>query len=326
MRPFLILLALFCTTCSTLSGQSSFLEPADSLHRGRFWACVGIGSAMYGSASYGLYHAWYKNYELAGFRTFDDSREWLGMDKAGHAMTAYNYSELAFQGLRWTGMPHNRSVWMAAGVSTLLQTTVEVMDGHSVKWGFSWYDVAFNTLGTGLFVGQQLGWREQRILLKVSNSRPAYPEWMVAPTGEGPGMTLRQRAYELYGRSYGEAFLKDYNGQIIWASANISSFLGESRPRWLPGWLNIAAGYSAENMFGGYGNTWSSQGYTYTLDEGLFPRHRQYYLSFDIDLRRIPSDKRWVRLMLGLLNFLKVPAPALSLSGPGGLQFHPVLW
>lgn len=317
----LVLLAL------PVFGQQHFLEPADSLHKGRFWTGAAVGTGLYAGASYGLYHAWYKNYELGPFRTFDDSHEWLGMDKAGHAMTAHNQAQLAFHGLLWTGMPRRKSMWMSAGVAMLLQTTVEVMDGFSAKWGFSWYDMGFNTLGAGVFIGQEMAWGEQRILSKVSNTRPAYSAAPITSLDGAGSSSLRRRAHDLYGASYAEAFLKDYNGQIIWASANIRAFAGPQRASWLPPWLNIAAGYGAGNMYGGFSNTWSEEdGARYVLDAEAFPRYRQFYLSFDADLSRIPTRKRWLRTAFRLLNWVKIPAPTLEINTLGELKLHPVYW
>lgn len=324
---------LLCVACclgllNFAWGQAHFLAPADSLHKGRFWTCAGIGAAMYGSASYGLYHAWYKNYEPSKFHTFDDSGQWLGMDKAGHLLTAYTQADISFRALRWTGMPNRKSVWMAAGVGTLLQGTVELMDAHSSKWGFSWYDIGFNTLGVGLFAGQQLAWQEQRIRFKISHTPVDYPDYGVQTAGDGPAYPLRRRAQELYGSTYTESFLKDYNGQIVWASTNVESWLGGGTPVWLPPWLNVAVGYSGEHMFGGYGNSWTSaEGYAYVLDADIFPRHRQWYLSLDVDLRRIPTEKRWLRTVFSLLNWVKIPAPALEINGQGrGVNFRPIMW
>lgn len=315
-----------------ISGQAPalsrpFLEPADTLDRSRFYTCAAAGAAIYAGASYGLYHLWYKNQELTGFHTFNDLGEWNDIDKLGHAVTAYNECVLSYYGARWTGLERNKSIALAAGVGALLQGTIEVMDGFSEKWGFSWADISFNTLGVGLFAGQELAWREQRILLKLSNTPPDYPNFMVTADNGGPPMSLNQRARELYGNSYAESFLKDYNGMTLWASFNLASFAGHNKPGWLPRWLNLAVGHGAENMYGGFENKWEGEnGATYTLDAHTFPRYRQFYLSFDLDLSRIPTRKRGLRFLLGALNWVKIPAPALEVNTKGGVRFHPVYW
>ena len=331
MKKIIPILSLFVVLAGELAGQGSsvrpFLEPADTLDAKRFRTCVAAGAAIYASASFGLYHLWYKNHNLIGFHTFDDLGEWNDMDKLGHTITAHNECILSYYGARWTGLGRPRSIALAAGVGTLLQGTIEVMDGFSEKWGFSWADIGFNTLGVGLFVGQELAWQDQRILTKISNTRPNYPNLLVPATDGGEPMSLRQRAYGLYGASYAEAFLKDYNGQVLWASANLASFTGGQPPKWLPRWLNLAVGYGSENMFGGFENTWEGEnGATYTLDAQAFPRYRQFYLSFDVDLRRIPTRKRGLRFLLGALNWIKIPAPTLEVDTNGGVRFYPVYW
>ncbi|MCB0593947.1 MAG: DUF2279 domain-containing protein [Lewinellaceae bacterium] len=331
MKKIIPILFLFTTLSGSLSGQAPparpFLEPADTLNQPRFRTCVVFGTAVYAGASFGLYQLWYKNYGLTGFHTFNDLGEWNDMDKLGHTVTAYNESLLSYYGARWTGLSRNKSTALAAGVGMLLQGTVEIMDGFSEKWGFSWADVGFNTLGVGLFVGQELAWREQRIVLKLSNTRPEYPDFMVPADDGSPPVSLQKRAKELYGSSYAEAFLKDYNGQALWASFNLASFSGQHKPDWLPGWLNLAIGYGSENMFGGFSNSWQDEnGATYTLDDKAFPRYRQFYLSLDVDLRRIPTRKRGLRFLLGALNWVKIPAPALEINTAGGVKFRPLFW
>lgn len=43
-----------------------------------------------------------------------------------------------------------------------------------------------------------------------------------------------------------------------------------------------------------------------------FERYRQYLLSFDIDLSRISTKKRWLRTLFNTINIIKIPAPALE--------------
>ena len=71
----------------------------------------------------------------------------------------------------------------------------------------------------------------------------------------------------------GMRFLKDYS-QTYWVSLNLKQFYKNSK---VPEWLNIAYGYSAENMFGGEENKWQgSEGMVYRYD---MPRYRQHFLS-----------------------------------------------
>ena len=299
-----------------------WLEHADTLNKKRFWTSVGIGAAIYGTAVYALYMTWYKDYEFSRFRTFNDAREWNQMDKMGHLLTTYSETRLLYDGARWTGLDKKRSLWLAGGIGMFLQGTLEVMDGYSEKWGFSWSDIGFNTIGMAAFVSQEAIWDEQRIIFKLSGNRTDPPDLQVASSnGEGVA-SLVARSRELYGQSIPERLLKDYNTMTVWGSVNVRAFAPESR--W-PRWLNVAVGYGAGNLYGGFGNSWTDEaGLSYQLPAADFPRYRQLYLSFDIDLKRIPVRRRWLKSALSILNFLKFPAPALEWNTLGKVRFHPL--
>ncbi|WP_157974317.1 DUF2279 domain-containing protein [Lewinella sp. IMCC34183] len=290
-----------------------WLKPADELHPARFRTAAGAGIGAYAAAGVGLYAIWYRNYELEPFHFFNDWPEWEQMDKAGHAFTAYFFSRTAFAGLRWAGLKRPAARYTALGVANLLQATIETMDGFSSKWGFSVGDMGSNLAGSLLFTVQDIAWQEQRILMKVSNDFRPIPDVPVGQGGTGNlGYVVRTR----FGENIFERYLKDYNAQTIWLSANPAAFFPGSR---LPQWLNVAVGYGVEDVYGAYNNTWRQDGTGYVYRDG--DRHRQLFLSPDVYLSRIPTRKRWVRLVLGILDFVKVPAPALEYSR-GDFTFH----
>ena len=329
---FLPLLLLLLAGFPTLPAQTDFtqrdplagraednwLRPDTTFNRGRFYLAAGTGAALYGAASVGLYQAWYADFPRTGLHSFDDWPEWNQMDKAGHVFTAYMFSRYAYAGARWAGLRRPASRWAAFGVANLLQATIEVLDGYSAQWGFSWTDLGANVAGSLVFTAQDLAWQEQRILLKVSNDlRPVPDEPLVAANGaEGNlGYVVRQR----FGTNVFERYLKDYNAQTIWASVNLRAFAPRSG---LPPWLNLAAGYGVEDVYGAYGNGWVQNGASFRWPRA---RYRQYYLSPDVYFSRIPTRKRWVRLVLGVLDFVKLPAPALEYSR-GRLRGHWLMW
>jgi hypothetical protein len=323
---FGILFFLPLFTLAQTSGRLPLLESPDSLHKGRFWVSVGGGAAIYSGFSIALWEAWYKDFELGPFQFFDDSREWRYMDKVGHMFTAYNEANWVFEGARWTGMKRRNAMWTGVAVGSALQATVEVMDGFSQKWGFSLYDIGFNTLGVAMFASQELAWQEQRIVMKVSSTRPSYSSELIFSNDGSQTSSPLDRANELYGTNFAESFLKDYNGQTIWLSANIHSFLPPKEDRHFPPWLNIAIGYGAENMYGGFSNNWPAEDAVFFLSPTDYPRYSQFFISPDIDLRRIPVKKRWLRTVLGVLNFIKIPAPALEFTTQGKVKAHAFYW
>jgi uncharacterized protein YfiM (DUF2279 family) len=331
-------LFLFCCCCwvghaAAQSTQPRFwsFEHADSLHRPRAWAATGTLATAYTGSMIGLWHLWYADYPIGQFRQFDDSREWLQMDKLGHLYAAYQESRIVYGTARWAGVSNRRAAWAGFAGGQLFQLSFEVFDGFSEQWGFSWSDVAANSLGAGLHFGQQLAWQEQRITLKASSWPQRHSTTPIAPwRGSGPDVTLDERARELYGTGPVSLFLKNYNAQTVWVSVNPRAFMGE-RSSWWPRWLNVAGGYGADNMFGGFGNEWQADKdctgpdcATYRADPTLYPRTRQYYLSLDVDLTRIRVRNRALRFVLHTLNVFKIPSPTLEWRQHRGLIFHPV--
>jgi len=67
-------------------------------------------------------------------------------------------------------------------------------------------------------------------------------------------------------------------------------------------------------MFGGYDNiAYDDQG-NIKFDRRDIKRYRQWYLAPDIDLTRIKTNKKGVRMLLYVLNVFKFPTPSLELS------------
>ena len=178
-----LIIILEAFSCSYLSAQIDsslnvrklqFFEKAPSFDKARFWTLTSLGAGAYTAVTIGLDQAWYANYARSKFHFFDDWKGWRQMDKFGHAMTGYFESKWAGDLYSWAGVPQKKAAWVGFGTGLLFQTTLEVMDGFSDKWGFSWGDMGFNVLGSGLYLGQELLWKEQRIRLKMSAHRPNY--------------------------------------------------------------------------------------------------------------------------------------------------------
>lgn len=266
----------------------------------RLWTATGLHLGIYGGTLLLLNEAWYKGYPKTDFQTFDDSREWLQVDKVGHAWSAYQLSRVSMASWQWAGLSPNKSAWIGGLSGFAFQTVIEMLDAHSAEWGWSWSDIAANAFGSGLLIAQQQAWGDQRIGFKFSFHRVNYHE-----------PDLQRRADQLFGSSLAERMLKDYNGQTYWLSANLQSFFKQSK---IPRWLNVAVGYGATGMFGGFTNKWTDKTTGIQYDRTDIPRVREWYLSPDIDFTRIKTNKKWVRSLLFCLNAFKLPAPALAFS------------
>lgn len=319
-----LLLWMFTFGLSLNAQTGRFWMPSDTLNKERFWSLTGGTTLAYTGATIGLYQIWYKNYDTEPIHSKDDWGQWENMDKWGHAMATYAQSYLAYKGARWTGMSERAAIWTGAGVGTLTQLTIEIMDGFSARWGFSWYDFGFNTGGAALFAGQQLLWQEQRMLIKVSSTRPNYSTVLREGTN-GLMASPQDAAYDLYGRTIFEYLLKDYNAMTIWASVNPNAFLGKHKDKSpIPDWLNLAVGIGADGIYGAW-NVWTApRGERLRLTD--YERYRQYYLSLDIDTARIPTRSPFLKTLFSTFRWIKVPAPTLEWNTRGEVIFHPVFW
>ncbi len=273
----------------------------------RQWLITGINVAGYGGSLIILNSAWYKGYARTSFHTFNDSKEWLQMDKIGHAWAAYNAGKVSAAMWRWAGLPSKKAAWIGVASSTAFLTGIEFLDGHSSKWGWSWSDIAANFAGAGVYVGQEALWSEQRIQYKFSFHTKNYVE-----------PALDTRANGLFGKSWYERMLKDYNAQAYWLSANLRSFLPQSN---VPPWLNIAVGYGADGMFGGFENKWFDN-LGNEINRSDIQRKRQFYLAPDIDFAKIKTNLKWLRTVFTFLNAFKFPAPALMIDSKGNVKAY----
>lgn len=303
MKHMVVVMMTMCF-CFELQAQSSdtaairFMDNAPDYRpaRGR-WVGAGLAAGYAGTMS-ALYTTWYSDYPLEKFHGFNDNNEWLQMDKVGHAGSVYYLSRWTSGLFRWTGKNDRASAVLGTGSAWLFLLTIEVFDGFSTQWGFSTGDLLANTAGAGLYLGQQLGWKEQRVTFKYSYHKDPIAELR-------PGT---------FGKDLSENVLKDYNGQTYWLSANIQSFLPDKT---MPSWLNIALGYGAGGMIAAEKNA--------VLDNGIIDpgtRFRQFYLSPDIDWTRIRTNRKWLRTVFTALNFIKLPAPTLEFRDNGRWIVH----
>jgi hypothetical protein len=271
----------------------------DQLHKKRLYGVLGGQAIIYASSLTLLYYAWYKDYPQSSFHWINDNDEWLQIDKIGHATTAAYFGKFGYETYRWAGVSRKKSIWIGGSTGFIFLTVIEILDGFSAEWGASAGDLIANTAGTALFIGQQLGWDEQRFYLKWSYHPTDYPD------------IAMENGIDQLGKNNFESILKDYNGQTYWLSGNIKSFLPKRSK--FPGWLNVAAGYGGEGMIGASTNP-----------SGLseYPRYRQYYLTLDVDLSKIKTRSHFLKFLLNGFNFVKIPFPTLEYNSEQGVVFH----
>lgn len=276
----------------------------DTINQKRFTTTIAATTGLYIGTMTGLYQTWYKEIPSSNFHFFNDFNQWNYMDKIGHSMTSYYIGLAGYSTLKWCGVSEKKSVWYGGMFGTFFLTTVEIFDGFSSNWGFSGSDMASNVIGSGIFVSQQLAWKEQRILLKYSFYQSEYAQ-------------LRPN---ILGRNLREQLLKDYNGQTYWLSFNISSLVKIENS--FPKWLNLAVGYGAEGLIGGTTNTYWSGNQLY--DYSTISRRKQLFLSLDADLTKIKTKNRVLKTLFTTFGFIKVPFPSLVWEESKGIKLLPI--
>ena len=294
---------------------------------------VGTEAVLITGIMASLYSSWYSGTETGGFHFYNDSREWLMMDKLGHANSCYNFANIGYEALVMTGLDERRSLLYGAPLGITIMTMVEVFDGLSGNWGFSWGDMTANILGTGLFMGQQALWHEQRIALKYSYHNSGLAKYNVSNP-----LTM-ERDY-IMGRDWLDRLYEDYGGITIWAAFDVKSLFMNDDSRY-PSWLGWAVGFGAEGMTGEYNNlrpagsvgadgNWG-RGWEYDPVNApgqlaYLPddaRQRRLFLAPDIDISRIPCRNKTLKHVLRVLSAIKLPTPAVEYRpGESRLCWH----
>lgn len=297
--PFLFLLALLFFTGKDgvfAQNKTPFFQRSDTLNKKRRTAVYITEAALASATLIGLNEAWYAQYERSGFHSLNDNSQWMQMDKFGHMFSSYYIGKMGMDALAWAGETKKNQLIYGATLGFAFLTTVEILDGFSEEWGFSTGDVMANALGTGLLIGQELLWDEQRLLMKFSFMSSEYANNDPDKLGSTP---LQQ-------------VLKDYNGQTYWLSVNLWSFYKESK---IPKWLNIAIGHGANGLpEGSYDNA--------TIPRQPIASYRQFFASIDVDLTKIKTDSGFLKTVFNIFNFVKIPAPSIEYRSNGDFKFH----
>lgn len=299
LKEYLLLSVLFILSFQSFSQSKieSFLTPSDTLNKKRQNTVIVTETALASATLLGLNQIWYADYPRSKFHFINDNNEWLQMDKVGHMYSAYHLGRFGAEMINWSGADQKKQLIYGAGLGFAFLTAVEVLDGYSSQWGASPGDIIANATGTGLYVSQELLWKEQRIIPKFSFHTTQYA-------------SMRPN---LLGKSLNEQILKDYNGQTYWLSVNVHSFAKESK---IPKWLNVAFGYGAEGMISG--NVHDDIPISVENPEIC----RQFFLSFDVNLAKIDTKSHFLKTIFSVFNTLKIPAPTLEYSANKGFKAH----
>jgi len=192
---------------------------------------VTVGGFIVGHAY--LNDLWWKG-EKSDFHinTTTDYTYALGADKLGHMTFSYITTTVYGDVFRWCGLDSATAIWSGAGVSTLYQTYIEIRDGFSADYGFSWGDVAANTVGAALPVVKHYVPELRPIDLQISFF---------------PSEAFKNGAYG--------SIIDDYTSTTHWLALSIYDWMPPSWQEVYPPWLGVAIGHSVEKLDGmGGGN------------------------------------------------------------------------
>lgn len=299
MRVCVFIFILFLNLSISLKGQQDTAVRLNYKKRKITLSCASTGFVT-GSLIY-LNKIWYQSYNTGNFHFFNDNNEWLQMDKFGHSYSTFQFSRLMMDGFEWSGFSKKQTIGIGGTMGFFYMTAIEIMDGFSKGWGFSWGDMLANAAGTTLAISERKFWNSQRIQLKYS----------FAQSG------LANYNSSLLGNNLLTQLIKDYNGQTYWLSVNLSSYMKKETK--FPRFLSIAIGHSAYGMIGAKQNSFlirDETGNVLKLD-----RQRRYYFSLDIDLTRLRTKSKFLKRFYSIVNILKIPAPTIKFSGTG-LKFY----
>lgn len=302
--PIIIIIGLFFIQTNCFSQLNKYLLKKDSLSNKRLIALGSVSGLASFSALYIVNESWYGDFKKVPFHFFNDNKDWLLMDKAGHFLSSFHGGKYGYHALRWTGLSENKSIWIGGvyGFGFLLVT--EAMDGFSSAWGASPGDLISNGLGSTMFITQQLLFKKQIITPKFSYWPSKYSEYRP----------------ELLGDNHWNRWLKDYNGQIYWLSFSLADM--KVSEKYFPKWLSLAFGYGGDGMLGGTNNPlFNEDGNSLPT----FKRKREFYLSLDLNYQNIKSKSKILKMFLKGISFLKVPFSSLSISG-NKIYFNPITY
>lgn len=249
---------------------------------------VTANSLIYGTGIVAAQNLWYKNFPKSPFHFFNDTPEWGGMDKIGHATTTYWLSKAHYETFRWAGFSDVNATILAASTSFTELLGLELLDAYNQNWGFSLADLAANAVGSFSFLLQQKLFKEQKVFIKFSYLNSPYARYRP----------------QVLGKSLPEKVLKDYNGQVYWLCSSPFDWFQKDNKL---SFLQVAIGYSIDGYIFGRPQESVFNGLN------IIPK-KQVALSLAVNWSKLALQEKWKKRLFWL-NAIKLPSPSVYWTG-----------
>ncbi len=219
----IIFFLLFFFYFQIASGQTT---TKDSVNTNKLLLVSGISAGTFVYA-YGVQNnMWWKG-EPAKFHT-NWQKDWtyaLGSDKLGHFFFGSLVSTIYKNAFRWIGFTPQHS-YLYAGLFTLsYQTFLEIRDGFSKQYGFSWGDFAANSFGA--------------MYPYLQNNYPAL---------ENFNLKISYFPSNRFKNDSNAYIMDDYESTYHWLSIDIDKLLPPEWRKYFPSFINIAIGHSVNGL------------------------------------------------------------------------------
>ena len=272
MKKLIIVAALL-----RISKQRLFAQEKDSSTA----ASVAVASlipAGIASAIFILnYEAFWKYATEVPFWVSPDPPYAMHIDKFAHGyLSALGASGIA-GGYKIAGVSEKTATWLGAGITFGLGVLIEAEDarhGNDPQYGFSPGDAFGDLVGSALPVLQYYFPGFRRVQPKIFL-------W--------PSDAYKAGAYK--------TIADDYESQYFWLSFDIHDVFNT------PAWLNIAGGFSCENLL---------QVRALVAGRANTTPYTDFYIGPDINLKAIPIEGSFWKTFTDVTSWIRIPLPALQ--------------
>jgi hypothetical protein len=237
-----------------------------------------VGASFVGGCAalhFGRYTPLWNDYKTEFF-VKEDYKYAYNQDKIMHVYAGLLGTRTADQAFKWVGWDRTTSIWLAGISTTTFLFFQEFEDGHISYLGFDRTDLLGDVVGAAYPIAQHY----------LPTLRAFTPKLSYHTSGN-PTTAKGQLSIP---------FLTDHEGQTLWVGITVYDLLPRSaRQYWIP-WLGLAFGRSVKNI------------------QQPELAYAEYYIAFDIDLRKIDTGSDFLNTVLDFSNYIHLPLPAVRFS------------